>query len=121
MKPILKDLDSADITDFFAYQPEDPEDFGFQLTLTIGADELEGADNFDLMVATPKRIQKMHPNQSAILLRHYLVVFRYDFNEILDVLNNYIRSIEEDNWEKVAGKVGRIAHWEFEDYKPYRS
>jgi hypothetical protein len=61
------------------------------------------------MVATPKYIQKMHPNQSAVLLRHYLLVFRYDFNEILDVVSQYIRSIDEDTWEKVAEKVERIA------------
>jgi 23S rRNA maturation-related 3'-5' exoribonuclease YhaM len=120
VKPIIVDCDSADVVDLFDYHPEDPEDFGFQLTLTIGIEGQKGADNFQLMVATPKHIQKIHPNQSAILLRHYLVVFRYDFNEILDVINKYIRSIEEDTWERVAEKIGRVAQWEFEDYKPYQ-
>ena len=106
--------------DFFEYQPGDPEDFGFQLNITVGIEGQKGADNFQLMVATPKYIQKAHPNQSAILLRHYLFVFRYDFNWILEVINRYIRSIEEDSWEKVAEKIGRIAWWEFEDYKPYQ-
>lgn len=120
MKPIIVSLDSSDVIDFFDYQPEDPEDFGFPLNLTIGIEGQRGADNFELMVATPKYIQKMYPNQSAILLRHYLIVFHYDFNEILDVINNYVRSIEEDSWDKVAEKIGRIAHWEFEDYQPYQ-
>ena len=120
MKPIIVSLDSSDVIDLFDYQPEDLEDFGFPLNLTIGIKGQRGADNFQLMVATPKYIQKMHPNQPAILLRHYLIVFRYDFNEILDVINNYVHSIEEDSWDKVAEKIGRIARWEFEDYKPYQ-
>lgn len=121
MKPIIVSCDSSDVVDFFDYQPEDPEDFGFPLNLAIGIEGQIGADNFQLMVATPKYIQRMHPNQSAILailLHRYLIVFRYDFNEILDVLNNYVRSIEEDSWEKVAEKIGRIARWEFEGYQP---
>lgn len=120
MRPIIIDCDSADVVDFFEYQPDDPEDFGFQFTIMVGIEGQKGTDNFQLMVATPKYIQKTHPNQSAILLRHYLIVFRYDFNEILDVVNRYVRSIEEDSWEKVAEKIGRIARWEFEDYKPYQ-
>ncbi|QHW01042.1 immunity 8 family protein [Spirosoma endbachense] len=120
MKPILVDFDSADVPDLFSYQPEDPEVFGFSLNLAVGIEGQKGADNFQLMVATPKYIQKMYPNQTSILLRHYLLVFRYDFNEILDVINGYIRSINEDIWEKVGEKVGRIAQWEFEDYKPYQ-
>lgn len=118
MKPIIVDYDSSDIDDFFTYQPTDPDFFGFPLNLTIGIEGQKGADNFQLMVATPKYIQKIYPNQSAILLRYYLVVFSYDFNEILDVVNTYVRSIDEDTWEKIAAKIGRIALWEFEDYKP---
>jgi hypothetical protein len=117
MKPIIVDCDSSDVGDFFSYQPSDPDCFGFPLNLTIGIEGQEGADNFQLMVATPKYIQQTHPNQSAILLRHYLLVFRYDFNEILDVVNNYVRSIDEPTWEQVAEKIGRMAQWEFEDYK----
>ncbi|GAB3698136.1 immunity 8 family protein [Spirosoma flavus] len=119
MKPIIVSCDSSDVIDFFDYQPEVHDDFGFPLNLTIGIEGQEGANNFQLMVATPKYIQRTHPNQSAVLLRHYLVVFQYDFNEILDIINNYVRSIEEDSWEKVAEKIGRIAQWEFEDYKPF--
>lgn len=117
MKPVVVDFDSADVPDLFDYQPEDPEDFGFSLNLAIGIEGQKGADNFQLMIATPKYLRKMHPTQSPILLRHYLLVFGYDFNEILDVVNSYIRSIDEDTWDK----VGRIAQWEFEDYKLFQS
>ena len=121
MKPIIINCDSSDVTDLFNYQPEDPEDFGFPLNLTIGIEGQKGADNFQLMIATPKYIQRMRPNQSAVLLRHYLLVFGYDFNEILDVINSYIGSINEDTWEKISEKVERLAQWEFEDYKPFQS
>lgn len=91
MKPIIVSCDSSDVIDFFDYQPEDPKDFGFPLNLAIGIEGEIGADNVQLTVATPKYIQRMHPNQSAILsilLRRYLIVFSNDFNEILDVINN---------------------------------
>ena len=120
MKPILVDYDSIDVVDLVNYQPEDPEEFGFLLTLTVGIEGREGADNFHLMIATPKYIQKMHPTESVIFLRHYLLVFRYDFKAILDAVNRQLCLIEEDNWKKIGEKVGRIAQWEFEDYKPFQ-
>lgn len=121
MRPIVLHCDSSDVPDLFDYKPDDPEYFGFPLNLSIGTEGDRGADNFQLMVATPKYIQKMYPGQSAVLLRHFLVVFHYDFNEILDVINRYVRSIQDDSWEKIAAKIGQIALWEFEDYQPYKT
>ncbi|SFB96601.1 Imm8 family immunity protein [Spirosoma endophyticum] len=94
MKPIIVDFDSSDVLDLFSYRPKD---FGFPLNLNIGTTEGKGADNFQLMVATPKYLKKMHPGQSAVLLRHVLLVFHYDFTEILDVLTRYIQPVEKDS------------------------
>ncbi|HEX9958456.1 MAG TPA: hypothetical protein VGA96_14425 [Fibrella sp.] len=33
MRPIIIHCDSSDVADFFDYQPEDPEDFGFLKTI----------------------------------------------------------------------------------------
>jgi hypothetical protein len=121
MKAFVKDFDCADIDDLFSYVPTDPNNFGFWMNFSIGLQGEEGADNFQMLIATPNYIQQQHPFQNAVLPHNTLLVFEYDFNQILNTVDKYVKSLNEDSWEKLAEKLCRIAHWEFEDYKPYKS
>jgi hypothetical protein len=54
MRARIKSHDSADVDDLTAWRPGDPTNFGFQLHLEIGTDDLMGADMFQIVVSTPK-------------------------------------------------------------------
>jgi hypothetical protein len=45
-------------------------------------------------------------------------VKEYDFASILALVTKYVNSLEAETWEELAQKIGQIARWEFEDYRP---
>ncbi len=117
MKAFIKDFDCSDIDDLYSYIPDNPTNFGFWMNFTIGQEGEQWSNNFQLQVATPTYLQEQNPYQSAILLRHTLLVFEYDFVQIYNAVDQYVRSLEEDSWEKLTEKLSRIAWWEYEDYR----
>jgi hypothetical protein len=118
MRATIKSYDSDEIADSHTYYPEDPEFFAFSLTLAIGEVGSARADNFEITVVTPEFLRAQYPRDKCYLLRHYLLVNEYDFASILALLTKYVDSLEAETWEQLAQKVGQIARWEFEDYRP---
>jgi hypothetical protein len=118
MRATIKSYDSDEIEDFRTYYPEDPEVFAFSLTLAIGEVGNVGADNFEIKVVTPEFVRLQYPGDKCYLLRHYLLVKEYDFASIIALLTKYVNSLEAQTWEQLAQKIGQVARWEFEDYRP---
>ena len=116
MRATIKSYDSSDIEDLLSYQPEDASVFGFSLTFSIGIVGKEGADNFEILVATPEYLRDYYAERTPIFIRHCMIVEDYHFPRILGLMTNYVNSLEEDSWEKLAEKLSRVARWEFEDY-----
>jgi hypothetical protein len=58
-----------------------------------------------------------YKQDDIIFGRHFIISFTYNFQKLKTRLEDYINNIEEDEWELIAQKIGRIALWEFEDYK----
>ena len=40
----------------------------------------------------------------------------YNFNILLDCINELLSEIEADNWEVLAEKFNKFAIWEFDNY-----
>jgi hypothetical protein len=118
MKPVIKSVTSPDFMDFSTFQPENRENFSFLLDLTIGLKGEEGGNDFSLNVVTPLWLMENYQKIDVVFGRHTLIVFQYDMENILREIRNKIESIEGNSWDEIASKISRIAHWEFEDYKP---
>jgi hypothetical protein len=118
MRATIKSYDSYEVEDFRTYYPEDPEVFAFSLNLAIGPVDQPGADNFQIVVVTSEFLRLQYPGDKCYLLRHYLLVKEYDFASILGLLTKYVNSLEAGTWDQLAEKIGRVALWEFEDYRP---
>lgn len=116
MHAIVKYVHSPDIIDLRSHQPEDPEAFCYLLQIMIGPDDHEGEESFDVQVVTPQWLREKHGEDMVLSGRHYLIVFKYDFNQIMDVINRYCESCSAKNWEEFAAKMSRFGSWEFEDY-----
>ena len=122
MKAALKGFSSIDIVEKLQdYQPIDKENFSFLGTFYVGEKDIEGEDNFDVFVCTPKWLLENTQKDDVIFGRHYIIVSEYNYDTIYQALKKEIDSIEEDNWDKIGEKIGRIGHWEFEDYQEYPS
>lgn len=116
MRAILKKI-SADDFDLKKFYPEDEHIFSLRLLLRIGSDSSDGADNFELHVCSPEWLCKYQ--WFPELMRHTLLVRKYDLDEITKIITDYIDQCEGDDWTEIAEKLSRVYAWEFEDYQPY--
>jgi hypothetical protein len=119
MIPELKRLHSPDIYDLKSYRPPEEDKFAFLLQAMIGAKNEEGDESFDITVCTPRWIIETHDIDSIIIGRHYLIVLKYDYHQLLQFIERFLRTCSGKDWEEVASKVSRLGHWEFEDYVDY--
>lgn len=118
MRATIKGYDSYEIEDFHTYKPDDALVFAVSINFEIGPVGSAGADNFQLTIATPEFLRIQYPGDVCYFLRHYLLVKEYDFSRILAFMTKYVNSLEAETWEQLAEKIGRVALWEFEDYRP---
>ena len=108
-----------DIGDPSDNQSGGADSFGYTLTFSIGPVGSEGSDNFEVVVTTPEDLQTYYAGKTPIFLRHCMLVENYNFPQILKLMTNYVNSLEEPSWDKLAQKLCRVALWEFEDYRSF--
>ena len=118
MKAKLRRLHSADV-DIPSYRPENPEFFGFFMQFFAGPENEKGDDAFGITVCTLPWLE-IHKPDEIFFGKNYLIVDRYDVGKIELFLSNYCDRCVGDTWVEVASKIGRIAEWEFEDYREYK-
>ncbi|WP_445493977.1 immunity 8 family protein [Photorhabdus sp. SF281] len=114
MKAELKSISSDDY-DLDSYFPDNEEEFLLRVILRIGEKDSEGADNFDLFICTPDWLLKHH--WTPELIRHMLLVRKYDLVDITKTITDYIDKCECKDWEEIAEKLSRVFAWEYEDYQ----
>jgi len=114
MKVLLKSVGSIEY-DPAIYFPEVENLFGITLTLSIGPDNEIGSEVSDLFVCTPEWLCKHQ--WLPELIRHMLIVRKYDFDEIKDTINKCIEKCTCDTWLETAQKLSRYFAWEYEDYQ----
>jgi hypothetical protein len=119
MKARLHSIDSPDVPnmDLKAYAPHDPSDVAIQVAARIGAYEEQGDNLFYFMIRTPKSLAREVIDSGHIFPRGYIVVTHFDFEIIWNAIAGLCRGLEAPDWEGIAEKLSRYAHWEFEDYK----
>ena len=115
MKAKLRRLHSADV-DLQSYRPDNPESFGFFIEFFAGPENGEGDDAFGITVCTLPWLKVNRPDE-IFFGKNYLIVDRYDIVKIESFLSKYCDRCVGDTWIEVASKIGRIAAWEFEDYR----
>jgi Immunity protein 8 len=113
----LKSWHSPDIEDPKNYIPENPSNFCFGFTAIVGCRGEDGEESFDMQVCTPQWLISSYSEDEILILRHVIIVFRYDFDRILNRIRDAIESCVGKDWNEIAEKVGRIGRWEFEDYE----
>jgi hypothetical protein len=117
MKAVLKGYSSPDVDALPDYAPENKKSFGFLLQLFVGPDDADGYEAFDVVVCTPKWLADTHGKDEVVIGRHYLIVFAYNFERIMEEIEAFLDTCTGATWHEVALKVGRLGYWEFEDYE----
>lgn len=117
MKTRIKRYHSPDTPDLAKCTPNEPDCFAVLVQIMIAPEGSEGEESFDVLVCTPKYLQEKLEHGMPMFGRHMLIVKTYDWSQIRHSIEEYCNSLEEQNWDKLAAKLSRIAQWEFEDYR----
>lgn len=118
MKATVRRFHSPD-ADFDTYSPNDPEDVGLLVQIMAGPEGKPGDESFYVVVCTPRWLER-RVREDGPLIGHYLVVIEsWDTARVQLFLTSAVESMEASNWHELAGKIGRIGKWEFQDYVPY--
>lgn len=115
MQAEIRRLHTPDVDDLANFEPADPENFALLVQVIAGPAGGPGEESFDLEVVTPKHLAA-RVARGPMSGRHLLIVRRFDAEEIRQWINQAVASCSGQTWQEVAGRLGRIGHWEFEDY-----
>ncbi len=110
----LKDIDPNDFDgweELQRYAPEDPYDDSTWLTVSIGPANEEGADYFQVHVATPRAISRLKADGQRF---KGLVVPAFSSREIEQTLNSEIASVHASDWPEAVRELQRTMLWEYE-------
>lgn len=116
MRAQLKRIHSPDAHDLMAFKPNDPDCFGLLLQLMVGPEGEDSEESFDVVLCSPKWLQSACI-EAPLPGRHYLFQQSYDYVKVLEFVRAYCSACEGNTWQEIACLVGRLAKWEFEDYR----
>ena len=116
MKAEIKGYYRSDNEDLSSYEPEDRQVFGSTLVFSIGVKGQEGADYFEVDVASPAYLEHLTPQ--PFFLRHTLVATDYNLPQAVARMTRYVEGLEAESWEQLACHLSKVARWEYEDYRP---
>ena len=117
MRAELRTLDSADAPEgLAAFAPPDPERFAIAVGATIGPPGAEGGDLFYFNVVTAAWLAE-HPPPKGFEFVCDLLVTRWDYEIVRRAISDLCSRTEGKDWNEIALKLSRAAHWEFEDYR----
>lgn len=117
MRAKLKAFDSPDIADLENFKPEVSDMFGFLIQLYVGTTDSPDFEMFSTTICTPKWLQKRYDEDDILIGSRFILMFRYDYAQLVERLNRKISVIDGENWQEIALKVNVIARWEYEDYR----
>ena len=118
MKMVIRDIRSPDVRDLATWEPDDPSDFMVLVEVSAGRIDGPGEELFGIEVATPAFLAGEISRRGPLFGRHFLFVERWEWPRIEATIREYVDGLTGETWSELAGKLGRIGRWEFEDYRP---
>jgi len=116
MIPVLRGFLTPDAYDLSEFEPPSSA-FAILIQMMVGPPgDLGGEESFDVVVCSPDWLREQAAD--PVIGRHLLIVNTFEWDRISAFLASQVAACEGGDWSEVAEKVGRIGHWEFEDYEP---
>ncbi len=113
IEPEIRDFDCMDHDPIDEYVPDRP-DVCYWLTVAIGAAGEEGADNFQILVATPKGLKALKQAGHKLGPEPPIVVEPYDWSSVYSRLEARVAKCSTHTWTFVMERLRRSFRWEYE-------
>ena len=117
MKPQLERIDTNSASSLQELCADSPENFGFWVNASIGSDETEGSDDFQIFVCSREWLADESRPNAQLPEKYLLVEGGCDSFKLTDSLNAFLAECGGTNWSEVVEKISRIGKWEFEGYQ----
>jgi Immunity protein 8 len=105
------------VQDLSRWSPAD-ECYAILLELMVGPAGGPGEESFDVTLCSAAWLGAQAARDGLVDARHHIVADRYDYRRIEEYFARRVSACDGETWQDVTTKVGRIGHWEFEDYRP---
>ncbi len=106
----LEPNDHDDWSAFAASESIDPfDDFGW-FHVTVGATDVEGGNDFQLCVSTPRAVNRAKLDGAI----PGILVDRFDAQSVHNAVHVRICSIEVHTWDQIVDECRTFMHWEYE-------
>lgn len=106
----LESNNLADWSDFERYQSPDVfDDYGW-FHVTVGAAGIEGGNDFQVCVATPRAVGRAKQTGSI----PGIIVDQFDAASVRNAINDRIVSVRAHTWEQIVDELRKFMQWEYE-------
>ena len=118
MRAELKDVFSVEVESLEGFTPDDPTRFMVWVTLSIGVEGTDAADNFRTLICSVRSLGAMVAESGIIVGQPLIVADAWDFPLIRQRVEDYCAACEGEEWEDILPMLTRLGLWEFENYNP---
>jgi hypothetical protein len=117
VRAVIKGFEGLGSEEPETYLSPDPRDDAFALRMLVGPPDGPGEESFDVVVCTPAWLTRVVSEEGPQIGRHRLIVESLDLQAAETFLRRQVERLEAPTWAELAAKIGRLGHWEFEDYQ----
>ena len=119
MKAELKDISSSQIESLESFVPDDPASFRLWVTLSIGLEGTDAADDFETLICSVNSVAALVGESGGVIVGQPLIITeRWDHQQIRQRIEDYCSSCQGEEWEDILPMLTRIGLWEFENFDP---
>ena len=117
MRAVLKSLDLYPNPSTLTAEPAE---FSLLARMIVGPPDAPGEESFDVTVCNPEWLADACRRDGGIYdPQHHLVVDfeQFDARTLHAWLAARVQAVQAETWAEIGERLGKIGHWEFEDYR----
>ncbi len=101
-----------------SFSPDDPTRFMVWVTLSIGLEGTEAADDFQALICSARSLAAMVEGSGIVVGQPLIVAETWDYPLIRQRIEDYCAACEGEEWEDILPMLTRLGLWEFENFNP---
>ena len=118
MRAELKDMSSLGVEPLESFTPDDPTQFSLWVTLSIGVQGFDAADNFQALICSTHNLMDIVRQSGALVGQPLIVAETWNLPLIKQRIEDYCAACQGEEWEDILPMLTRLGLWEFENYNP---